>query len=49
LAGEDIAPDRDMTKHFLSDLADEKDDYYKILNEGYKALTGKDLKSWKLR
>jgi len=49
LAGEDLAPYRDMTKHFLNDLADEKDDYYKILSEGYKALTGKDLESWKLR
>ena len=49
LAGENLAPYRDMTKHFLNDLADEKDDYYKILSEGYKALTGKDLESWKLR
>lgn len=49
LAGEDLAPYRDMTKHFLSDLTDEENDYYKILNEGYKALTAKDLELWKLR
>lgn len=48
LAGEAIAPDG-MTEHFLSDLATEKDDYYNELNKGYRALTGKDLKEWRLR
>ena len=48
LAGEAMAPD-DMTQHFLADLATEKDDYYNEINKGYRALTGKDLKEWRLR
>lgn len=48
LAGESVTPE-DMTRHFLSDMASEKDDYYNALNKSYRALTGKDLKEWRLR
>lgn len=48
LAGESVAPS-DMTRHFLSDMAAEKDDYYNALNKSYRVLTGKDLKEWRLR
>lgn len=49
LAGEDLAPDPGMTRHFLDRFAGEKDDYYNALNNGYKVLTGTDLKEWRLR
>jgi hypothetical protein len=48
LAGESIAP-VGLTRHFLSNMAAEKDDYYKALNKSYLALTGNDLKEWRLR
>lgn len=48
LAGESVAP-ADLTRHFLSDLAAKKDDYYNALNKSYQALTGKELKKWRLR
>lgn len=41
--------DIESDKAFLSQFADEKDDSYHILNEGYKALTNHELKIWKLR
>jgi hypothetical protein len=44
LAGEDLAPSENSTKHFLSDLAEKERDYYNHLNYAYKSLTGKDLK-----
>jgi hypothetical protein len=48
LAGESLAP-ADMTRRFLSGMADEKDDYYNALNKTYHALTGNDLKTRRLR
>ena len=48
LAGEDLAPDPAITKHFLSGFAKEKDAYYAVLNKGYKSLTGKELKAWRV-
>jgi hypothetical protein len=48
LAGEELH-DREMTSHFLMNYADEQKDYFKILNECYKYLTGTELKSWRLR
>lgn len=41
--------DRDQIREFLCELADERDDWYCGLNEGYKALTNHELKTWKLR
>ena len=49
LDGEALTSEPDLTKQFLSDFVNEKDDYYAELNNGYKVLTGKELKSWKLR
>lgn len=40
---------RDMTKHFISDFAKEEKDYFSSLEKGYKALTGNQLKEFKLR
>lgn len=48
MAGEDLAPDPAITKRFLSDFAKEKDGYYAVLNKGYKSLTGKELKAWRV-
>jgi hypothetical protein len=48
LAGEDLASDPANTKHFLGGFAKEKDAYYAVLNKGYKALTGKELKAWRV-
>ena len=47
LAG-DLASDPANTKHFLSGFATEKDAYYAVLNKGYKSLTGKELKAWRV-
>ena len=49
LAGEDLAPDPGMTRRFLNEFTGEKTDYYNALNNGYKVLTGIDLKEWRLR
>lgn len=49
LAGEELAPSSDLTRAFLSDFADEKDNYYQHLNKTYKLLKNKDLTEWKLR
>lgn len=51
LSGSVLDEDDDIesNKAFLSQFADEKDDSYHILNEGYKALTGNNLKVWRLR
>lgn len=49
LTGEELAPEPGLTRHFLSDLADEKDDYYQYLNETYRLIQNKDLTNWKLR
>ena len=49
LAGEDPGPGLDSTKYFLAGMTDEKADYFNKLNSAYKAISGKDLKEWRLR
>jgi len=39
----------EMTKHFISDFAQEENDYFKQIEDGYKALIGKPLKEFRLR
>ncbi len=49
LAGEELSPSPELTKLFLSDFADEKDDYYEHLNKTYRLIKNKKLIAWKLR
>lgn len=48
LSGEEVH-ERELTRDFLADFSTKKADYYKDINIGYTALTGKELKTWKLR
>ncbi|EIO5095144.1 TPA: hypothetical protein ACMDP0_003685 [Vibrio parahaemolyticus] len=48
LSREDLAPTPEMTRGFLCDLSEEKDDYYGYLNDSYKLLTGNTLEKKRL-
>ena len=49
LSGEDLSPYSEMTKNFLARFVDEEKEYFDILNNGYKSITGNELKNLRLR